>query len=190
MNPDYSWIEERMQRFFEGESSNEEERELYALFSSESLPEHLLPYRPIFAYFETGIKDEPKHQKIVHKSKPLNKRIWVGIAASLLLFTPLLIYHYTRQNDLALFEGSYLIINGVKITDPRIVVPEAKKSLYLAQQLEEEFNLLLQSIDEMVLEDPYDLAIKEIRQQQLVWAEQIEDEMIRNELIEIINNNL
>ena len=166
MNYNYQWIEKEIERFFEGESSNEEEQELFDFFSSENVPEHLLPYRPIFAYFKTGIAEETISQKIIPatiKSSQKRKiRVWTGIAASFLIFTLCGTYYLNRKKDLNLYEGSYIVLNGVKITNPRIVIPEIKKSLLLAQQQEAEFDRLFQHLQEIIQEDPYEQAIEEI----------------------------
>ena len=38
---EYIYIENLLERFFEGETSNAEEQELYAFFARPDLPEHL-----------------------------------------------------------------------------------------------------------------------------------------------------
>jgi len=195
MKQDYKGIEELIERFFEGQTSNEEERELYAFFSEENVPEHLLTYREVFAYFETGIIEEDFNHVIIDreiiKSTRRNRmRIWVGIAASLLLLISLRIYHYTNEKEYKIYEGSYIVRNGVKITDPKIVIPEIKKTLYLVQQQEEENDQLFQQLFETNMEDPFEQIVREINQQQLEWVEQIEDENIRNELLEIFKIEL
>jgi len=171
MKQDYQRIEKLIERFFEGQTSNEEEQELYAFFSSEKVPEHLLPYSPVFVYFETGIKEEESNLQIVHRTTQtsLKKkiRIWASVAASLLVLLSFGIHHFVQKKEYDLYEGSYIIRNGVKITDPKIVVPEIKKTLYCVQQRE-----------------------KEIQQLHLDWIEQIEDVIIRNEFLEIVNIEL
>ena len=184
-----------IERFFEGQTSNEEEQELYAYFSGKNVPEHLLPYREVFAYFETGIKEEESNHQItdrkINKSPRNNKmKIWASIAASLLILISFGIYHFTKEKEFNIYEGSYIIRNGVKITDPKIVIPEIKKTLYLVQQQEKENDLIAQQLLEINIEDPFEQILKEINQQQLEWFEQIEDENIRNELLEIFNIEL
>ena len=43
-------IDELLDKYFEGETSCEEERELRRFFTEEEVPEHLQTYRPLFAY--------------------------------------------------------------------------------------------------------------------------------------------
>jgi hypothetical protein len=119
-------IEELINRFFEGLTSNQEEKELYAFFAQEAIPESLQKYKPIFAYFESGMQTEnPIH--------PKRKRIWIwtSVAAALLILIGLRIYH-PKENHSPFdpYEGSYIIRKGVKIIDPEIIRPEIERSLY------------------------------------------------------------
>ena len=199
MKQDYKKIEELIERFFEGQTSNEEERELYDFFSNDNLPDFLLPHRQIFAYFESEIKEEDAVSKLslnanntnsrkyytVEKNK--NIKIWASIAASILLLISFGIYHFAQEKEYNPYEGSYIIRNGVKITDPKIVIPEIEKTLLLAHQQEKEFDLLMQNIQEINFKDPFEEAIQEISRQHLKWLEQIEDESIKKEILEILN---
>ena len=191
---DYKRIEELIESFFEGQTSNEEEKELYAFFSGENIPEHLLPYRQVFTYFETGIKEEFNQQAIIPKTikSSMKKKIivWTSVAASLLILISFGIYRFSQEKEYSLYEGSYIIRNGIKITDPKIVIPEIKKTLYAEQQQEIEFEQLLQQLLETNQEDPYEQIMKEIKQQQLEWVKQVKDENIRNEILKIINIEL
>ena len=190
MKQNYHRIEEQIERFFEGQTSNEEEQQLYAFFSSENIPEHLLPYRPVFAYFETGIKEESGLQNNPKSRQPSwGKKIsiWASVAASLLILVSFGLYHFTKGKEYNPYEGSYIIRNGVKITDPKIVIPEIEKSLYLVQQQEKEYDQLFLQLQKTNQEVHYDRVVKEIKQQHLKWVEGIEDENIRREVLKIIN---
>lgn len=48
-------IEEVLNRYFEGETSVAEERELRRFFAGANVPDHLSVYRPLFAYFDEEI---------------------------------------------------------------------------------------------------------------------------------------
>ena len=52
---EYKSIEDLLDRFFEGQTSNEEERVLYKFFARPDIPAHLERYREVFGYFESGI---------------------------------------------------------------------------------------------------------------------------------------
>jgi len=192
MKQDYKKIEELIERFFEGETSNEEEQKLYDFFSGENIPEHLLPYRQVFAYFETGIKEEESNHQTTRRKNVRSFRkkkitIWASIAASVLILISFGIYHFTREKEFNPYEGSYIVRNGVKISDPKIVNPEIEKALLFMKEQEEKNDRLLRQLEKINNEDPYEKAVKEIKQRQLEWINQVEDENIRNKILEIIN---
>jgi hypothetical protein len=133
-------IEELIDRFFEGLTSNEEEKALYAFFAQENIPEYLQEYKPVFAYFEKGIQAENQIDFTPEvSSEPKKKRIWIwtSVAASLLLVIGLRIFHPDNNTPSDPYEGSYIIRKGVKITDPEIIRPEIERSLYRVSMQEE-----------------------------------------------------
>ncbi len=48
-------IEELLNKYFEGETSAQEERMLRSFFSKADVPEELAVYKPLFAYFDQEI---------------------------------------------------------------------------------------------------------------------------------------
>lgn len=93
-------IDELLDKYFEGETSCEEERELRRFFTEEEVPEHLQMYRPLFAYLnrEATSMAEPTEEKSVttesakevpaqRKPSRLYRTFYAvsGIAAGLLL---------------------------------------------------------------------------------------------------------
>jgi hypothetical protein len=133
-------IEELIDRFFEGLTSNREEKELYVFFAQENIPEYLQKYKPVFAYFENEIQAENQIDFTPEVfSEPKKKRIWIwtSVAASLLLVIGLRIFHPDNNTPSGPYEGSYIIRKGVKITDPEIIRPEIERSLYRISMQEE-----------------------------------------------------
>ena len=51
-------IDELLNRYFEGETSAEEEQKLRRFFASDNVPENLSAYKPLFAYFDEEITAE------------------------------------------------------------------------------------------------------------------------------------
>jgi len=187
MTQDYQRIEKLIERFFGGQTSNEEERELYVFFSNDNIPEQLLPYRPVFAYFENGIKEEEKiNPTTMRLFRKKRISIWLSVAASVLILLSIGIYHFTREKEYNPYEGSYIIRNGVKITDPKIVNPEVEKTLLGMQEQEKERDQLFQKLQKTD-KNPSDRIINEIKQRHLKWVEGIGDENVRKEVLKIIN---
>lgn len=126
-------IESLLERFFEGETSNQEEQALYAFFARPDLPEHLKPYKEVFGYFEKGIAGEVAALDApapVRKVPFVRRWLWAGIAiaASLSLF--LLLNNrdaVKEESDFNPFAGSYIIRNGVRTEIPEEVARELSK---------------------------------------------------------------
>ncbi|WP_288207156.1 hypothetical protein [uncultured Parabacteroides sp.] len=136
-------IEYLLERFFDGQTSNAEEQELYSFFASPDVPEALRSYQAVFGYFETGIKNElnkPVTGSGHFSRKPLAKKwLWTAacVAASLLAF----LAYFRGNNRLDPFnpyEGSYIVRNGVRITDMDKILPELEYTLREAKLHQEQ----------------------------------------------------
>lgn len=55
-------IEELLERYFDGETSAAEEKQIRAFFASGEVPEHLAAYAPLFAYFDEEIERDAEAQ--------------------------------------------------------------------------------------------------------------------------------
>lgn len=146
---EYKNIEDLIERFFEGKTSNAEEQQLYAFFERQDIPSALLPYKEVFCYFETGIAAECKEMpKLVLpvESKKRKRTLWliaVSVAASLLL----LLFNTVGMKQSVSFnpyEGSYIVRNGVRITDMDQIKPELNATLLRVEQQQEQMKQLLE----------------------------------------------
>lgn len=115
-------IDDLLNRYFEGETSCEEERQLRAFFASSDVPEHLVVYKPLFAYFDEEIKKEQLPEEIKYKE---SKHIWFtrksvfyilsGVAACVLAIVGITrIYMISEPCPCT---GNYVVINGRCYTD-------------------------------------------------------------------------
>lgn len=138
-------IDELIDRYFEGETSAEEEREIRAFFSGETIPPHLAEYKPLFGYFENEIqrlerKPEERQPVPAHRIPFISKRAWyaaLGIAASLLLLISIAHRFYTE--DPCLCAGNYAMIDGHCSTDIRQVRTLALEALQEVSSSAEEY---------------------------------------------------
>ena len=178
-------INDLLDRFFEGETTCDDERDLYHFFTQDDIPEELIRYKPIMKYFESGLADVPSFS-IQRKQLPvfnLKKRwiAWSGMAASLLIILFTSLYFLKDKDTSDPFEGSYIIRNGVCITDLNLIRPELEATILktLLRQLEIE-----QFITELYQEN--NNVEMEIYQQMYAHHERIlnniQDEEIRNEV--------
>lgn len=118
-------IEKLLNKYFEGETTCEEERELRRFFTQEMIPEHLKEYTPLFAFFE----EENKQAKVTHTAYTSRKAILrrrmiyctSGVAAGLLLLLGIagIHRHFNTMPD------NYVIIDGKCYTDENLVREQA-----------------------------------------------------------------
>ena len=118
-------------RFLNGETTNDEEQQLYQFFAGDEVPAHLTQYREMFSWYANGMKEEdlPKSGKVIEMRNKGRRILQWGIAASILLAIGFgLGYHFNPDSpDYSQFEGSYIIRNGKKITDMNVIYEELLK---------------------------------------------------------------
>lgn len=135
-------IEEYIHRFMEGETTNAEEQAIYRFFRTEEVPEHLKPYTEMFAWYEEGMPEEELSKP---KTQPLWKRIpleiWsTGIAAMLVIGIGLgivLSFGDNQHEDWSCYEGSYVEVDGKRITDIETILPIILETLKGAEEIEQ-----------------------------------------------------
>lgn len=146
---EYKNVEDLVERFFEGKTSRAEEQQLYAFFAQPDIPSVFLPYKEMFGYFETGIVEECKESPelvLPAKRQKRTTRLWLmaaTVAASLLflLFNTVGVKQPVPFNP---YEGSYIVRNGVRITDMNEVEPVLKTTLQRIEQQQKRVEQLLE----------------------------------------------
>ena len=116
-------IRQLIERFLDGKTTNAEEQMLYDYFAGDDIAPEFAKYREMFQWYSDGMPEI--------KSKERIRPIWriIALAASVLLLVGIgiCIYRYQQQRqEYALYEGSYIIRNGVKITEISKILPELK----------------------------------------------------------------
>ena len=100
-------IETILEKYFQGETSVSEEKELKNYFSSSNVAQHLEQYKPLFGYFSEASEQEFK-QTIPLQSKKRNVK-WLSIAASVIVLLGISTFTYLHQpqktNDLGTYES-------------------------------------------------------------------------------------
>jgi hypothetical protein len=195
------YIETLLERFFEGQTSNEEERQLYLFFKQDELPDELAQYKQVIKYFESGLADElgctkekreEAETRSVTKYPTLAKRrwlLWGSVAASvlILLFSTLFILNETESADP--YAGSYIIRNGVRITDLNLIKPELEAAIQKSLLLEQEADRLVDRL--MAIDDSQEIEImQQMQEHNQRILDNTQDSTIRNEVEEILNLNL
>ena len=115
-------IEDLLERYFEGTTSCEEEKELRRFFSGKNVPEHLEIYSSFFVSLDMESKEF--HRKQTRTKSHFRQRVMysmVGIAAGLLLIIGVSQIFQNNPSP----KQDYVIINGKKYTDAKIVREQA-----------------------------------------------------------------
>lgn len=117
-------IEELIDRYFEGLTSCEEERELRRFFTQSSVPEHLQVYRPLFTCLKQEVQAFRKESTPASNAIPRRRRflfVTGGIAAGILLFIGIagIRWHLPATPE------NFVIIDGKQYTDANLVREQA-----------------------------------------------------------------
>ncbi|MCM1355957.1 MAG: hypothetical protein NC212_06095 [Staphylococcus sp.] len=180
---DKTKITQMIDSFLAGETSREEEQQLYAFFSEEQdLPQELGQYREMFGWYaslgaladtgagtaETAIAAEAPKARILR----MGLRQWMSIAAAIAVIFTLGFFLRPSSSteipdDYYAYEGSYIIRDGKKITDLKIVVPEIRR---MERMVDESINAIDTSIREAdgafdaSLESSYDMSDPSVKE--------------------------
>lgn len=128
-------IEQLIDKYFEGQTSIAEERELKAYFSSSDVAQHLEQYRDVFGYFT-----QAKEQQFT-KSVPLQPRkqfnvVWLSIAASIVIVFGVVTFRLYETEVQPTGElGTY--------DNPELAMAETQKALDLVS---EKLNVGIESV--------------------------------------------
>jgi len=188
-------IENLIERFFEGTTSNLEEKQLYDFFSKEDIPDELKKYKPVFEYFHSGIiketTEDQKQQNTVQKKSMHNykKIIYAvgGIAASILILFSVYSLINRQEENFNPYEGSYIVRNGVRITDYDVIKPELEKAYKQAMLQEKKSETILYETSQR---DKYDIPDVENQLEKKYYdlLEDIDNEYVKKELEDIFKS--
>ena len=184
---DNSNISQWIDRFLSGETSLKEEKELYAFFNRCDLSPEAEKYREMFSWYASlSSSHTEKEEDLITQPETLMSRHdernkvrvlhlrswqWISVAAMVALLLSLgFIFHSPEDipDDYLSYQGSYIIRDGKKITDLRMVVPEIIRTqkmvddrlLSLDNSLMEADNAFNRAVAESY--DMSDPAVKEI----------------------------
>jgi hypothetical protein len=92
-------IEELLEKYFQGETSIAEEKELTNYFSSSNVAQHLEQYQPLFGYFSLAKEQiNPKElPELPIKKEAISKPVWWSLAASVVILLGIGMYVYTTN---------------------------------------------------------------------------------------------
>lgn len=150
-------IEKLLEKYFEGTTSCEEERLLRQFFSGPDVPPGLESYRPLFVCLEKEIQqqkanrqqEDEKAEQQNTASRPTaipvipisRRRMYYWYAASAVALVILCVtgIHYRLQYSEER-SGNYVIINGERYNDPKLVQAKAIEALQIVGFSDEELH--------------------------------------------------
>ena len=101
-------VEQLLEKYFQGETTIAEEKQLKAYFSSNDVAPHLAKYQSLFGYFETQ-KETQFEQKLPLQSRKQNTVKWIGIAASFVVLFGLATFYFypsePKYEDLGTYDN-------------------------------------------------------------------------------------
>ena len=206
MKKEHDPIKALLERFFEGQTTVNEEQELYRFFTKADLPEELAHYKPVIQYFENGLAEDlgvmpsttgvtrssmqVSHDSMEVKRSSKRKRriVWSSVAASILIMLLSSLYFFRTTDSSDPFEGSYIIRNGERITDLNLIRPELEATIQKALLQEQETDQLVEKLSTPDFGVDIQI-IAQILEHYKRILENIQDEEIRYEAAKILYTN-
>lgn len=157
MNDKYQDLQLLIVRFFDGDTSLEEERRIYDFFRRhpQDLPEELESCRDMFLGFEAialdeeksgveedGVKNATSSVKSERRGGAKLRRLFLyavsGMAATLLLCLGIFAAVHVQEDRMLArtYGGSYVIVNGERIDDLKRIKPDIEHALGKAEAIE------------------------------------------------------
>ena len=114
-------IDTLLEKYFEGETTIAEEKELQSYFSGSDVAQHLEQYRPMFGYFTQAREQQFERAVPLHPRK--RKAVaWLSVAASVAVLIGIGTFAYNNmQNQPKQDLGTY--------DDPEVAFRETQKAL-------------------------------------------------------------
>ena len=170
MKTEHNDIKLLIDKFFDGNTTLDEEQRLYDFFGSEQVPEELKEYRPMFVDFGAMLYKPEEHIPDTRKAilHPLRRKLFYaisGIAAAIVLFVGITTAINLHENQVLArtYAGSYMIVNGERIDDLSRIKPDIEHALGDARHIEshvEEHSTIKQAEQNVLdnIDDPMEKA--------------------------------
>ncbi len=120
-------IDRLLERYWQCETSCEEEQELRSFFSGDSVPENLKAYRSLFVWKIKQSEIKAEKQLKTRMQKPVSVQFyhWIRVAASVLLLLSVGIGFYTHYEQQEYMEKVF----SETYTDPEEAMKETQEAL-------------------------------------------------------------
>ena len=146
-------IEALVEKFLEGRTSNSEERELYDWFATHDMPEEWSELKEMFAWYAAGMPEAavveeqsptPVAQHLLRRSMALRLGGW-SVAAAVAIVLGIVLWPEAETTPALtnIYEGSYVVENGIRNDDIDYIHDDIEAVLARADAMEERANELL-----------------------------------------------
>lgn len=119
-----------LDKYFEAETSLNEERELQEYFSSGKVASDHLKYAPIFQFF----KEEKHSETIIKKQNSKRKALWLSVAACAAGIALVFTVANLEQDSM---NESLVYVDGKRISDPQSINNYVLESITDVQDIEQ-----------------------------------------------------
>lgn len=142
-------IQALVERFLEGQTSNAEERELYAWFAENEVPDEWQHLKQMFAWYAAGMPEQSNEQQPTTAPRPPHThRIWLrwaaGVAAVAAVVAVVVATMLRPESETtSIYDGSYIVKDGVKYENMALIEADIEATLQRADVLEHRANELL-----------------------------------------------
>lgn len=146
-------IEDYLNKFFEGETCRDEEKEISRFFlENHSLPQHLSKYKEMFEWIESGMPETELSHSRKNSSKIRKYLLWSSSVAAVILmafFLALKTDNFSLPRDSRyVYDGSFVCHGKVKNKNLKEIMPEIKSTLQEIENMHEEVrNLHIETQD-------------------------------------------
>lgn len=124
-------MDELIEKYFEGETSLQEEKLIREYFERGDIQEKHRAYAPMFGFFA---EERQKTSPPARKKKKLPLFVRASIAASIALVLSVRIFFWSEQRT----NVSVVYVNGVKISDSQTINAQALNSIQSVSHIDEE----------------------------------------------------
>lgn len=146
-------IEELVEKFLEGRTSNSEERELYDWFVTNDVPEEWSELKEMFAWYAAGMleaeateEQSPAQVTPYHPRRSIALRLgsW-SVAAAVAIVLGIVLWPEAETTPVLtnIYEGSYVVENGIRNDDIDYIHEDIEAVLARADAMEQRANELL-----------------------------------------------
>jgi hypothetical protein len=111
-----------LEKYFEGETSLQEESLIRTYFQQGKIADHHQVYAPMFAFFS---QERQEAAPIAQRKRKIPLFVWASVAASIVLLISVRLFFSSEE----VTPHSVVYVNGVKMSDSQTINSEALNSI-------------------------------------------------------------